>query len=132
MIEGLPVSVYRLRMIKRLVVLGLALMAACTPGYIKSSALERQGQGPSACAKSCEDLGMRMTALVLVGDMLPGCVCQPVVKQEPTPTPAPSAPSTPESGAAASTTGFVVVAAAAAAQQQQLQLQRQRQQQRKY
>jgi hypothetical protein len=117
-------------MIKRLAVVGVALMAGCAPGYIKSSDLERQGQGPSACAKSCEDLGMRMTALVLVGDMLPGCVCQPVVKQgsvpAAAPAPAPAAPSTPESGAAASTTGFVVVAAAAAAAQQQ---QRQRQQQ---
>ena len=145
-------------MINRLAAMGLVLMAGCQPGYIKSKDLERQGQGPSACAKSCEDLGMRMTALVLVGDMLPGCVCQPLVKQGAIPaaapapatpsTPAPAAPSTPESGAApstpapasaltpesgaaASTTGFVVVAAAAAAAQQQ-QRQRQQQQQQKH
>jgi hypothetical protein len=116
-------------MIKCLAAIGLALMAGCTPGYIKSADLERKGQGPSACAKSCEDLGMRMTALVLVGDQLPGCVCQPVVKQAPISAPAPAPAATPESGAAASTTGFVVIAAAAAAQQQQQQ-QRQRQLQR--
>jgi hypothetical protein len=116
-------------MIKCLAAIGLALMAGCAPGYIKSSDLERQGQGPSACAKSCEDLGMRMTALVLVGDMLPGCVCQPVVKQAPIPPPAPAPAATPDSGAAASTTGFVVIAAAAAAQQQQRQRQLQQQQQ---
>jgi hypothetical protein len=114
-------------MIKRLAVVGLALMAGCTPGYMKSTELERKGQGPSACAKSCEDLGMRMTAMVLVGNQLPGCVCQPLVKQGPIPTPAPGSPSEP--GAAASTTGFVVIAAAAAARQQQEQ---QRQQQQKH
>ena len=101
----------------------------CQPGYIKASELEAQGQGPAACRKSCEDIGMRMTALVLVGDTLPGCVCQPLTKQEPLPGPAP-APATPaEEGAAASTTGYVVVAAAAAAAQQQQQRRQQQQQQ---
>jgi hypothetical protein len=114
-------------MIKQLAVVGLALMAGCAPGYMKSSELERKGQGPSACAKSCEDLGMRMTALVLVGDELPGCVCQPLIKQGPIPAPAPASPA--ESGAAASTTGFVVIAAAAAARQQQEQHRREQQQQ---
>jgi hypothetical protein len=48
--------------------------AGCTPGYMKADRLEALGQGPSAGAKSCEDLGMRRAALVLVGDQLPGCV----------------------------------------------------------
>ena len=77
----------------------------CRPGYIKASDLESKGQGPAACAKTCEDLGMRMAALVLVGDTLPGCVCQPLTVQAPAPkaeppvTPSaqvpPSAPVTP-------------------------------------
>ena len=53
-------------------------LAACQPGYIKASELERKEQGPSHCAARCEELHMRMGALVLVGDELPGCVCQPV------------------------------------------------------
>jgi hypothetical protein len=116
-----------------LAIVGLCVTgSACTPGYIKASDLEAKGQGPAACHKSCEDLGMRMTAMVLVGDTLPGCVCQPVVKQQPQPLEAPAA----ETGAAASTTGYVVVAAAAAAareqqRQQQLQQQQQQQQQKK-
>ena len=100
----------------------------CTPGYIKAESLEAQGQGPSACAKSCEDLGMRMTAMVLVGDSVPGCVCQPQSTQPAAPalgtqptTPAPlqAQPQSVNDGAAASTTGYVVLAAAAAARQQQ-------------
>ena len=109
----------------------------CQPGYIKAGELEAQGQGPSACRKSCEDLGMRMTALVLVGNTLPGCVCQPLVKQEPAPLPgiAPTNQTGPsasaEDGAAASTTGYVVIAAAAAAAREQQRQQQQQQQQKK-
>lgn len=97
---------------------------------MKASELESRGQGPSACIKSCEDIGMRMAALVLVGDTLPGCVCQPVQAQG-----APSKPGAPETGdvsyqgAGASATGYVVLAAAAAAQQQQQDQQRRNQQQ---
>jgi hypothetical protein len=113
-------------------VLGLGmLVGGCAPGYIKASDLERQGQGPGACSKSCEDLGMRMTALVLVGDTLPGCVCQPVFKQQPLQAPAAEAGGAAETGAAASTTGYVVVAAAAAAARQQQQQQQQQRQQHK-
>jgi hypothetical protein len=114
--------------------LALFALAGCRPGYIKASDLESKGQGPSACAKSCEELGMRMAALVLVGDTLPGCVCQPVTVQSPTPkvdAPAvpPAVPSAAPSttpppppaaeGAAAATIGYVVIAAAIAAQQSQ-------------
>ena len=70
---------------------------------------------------------MRMVAMVLVSDQLPGCVCQVLD------TPAPGAPASSEQpsqsstagpgalegGVAGSTTGFVVIAAAAAARQQQ-------------
>ena len=74
----------------------LALLACtgCQPGYMKASELESRGQGPSACAKSCADIGMRMGALVLVSNDLPGCVCQPVTVQGAPPPPPASAPAT--------------------------------------
>src|SRR5262245_55839863 len=81
--------------------LSLAFVA-CAPGYIKSADLESRNQGPTACAKSCEDIGMRMTALVLVGNEQPGCVCQPVVKESPQSPPAAApAPAVPPAPAAA-------------------------------
>jgi hypothetical protein len=104
------------------VALGLSGVG-CTPGYMTAKNLESRGQGPAACEKSCADLGMRMAALVLVGNELPGCVCQPLhVQGAPLEAPKPSAES--DSGAAASTTGYVVLAAAAAARQQQEQQRR--------
>jgi hypothetical protein len=117
---------------------------SCAPGYVKASELEQRDQGPSACAKSCSDLGMRMVAMVLVGDTLPGCVCQvlPIQGASPAAAPAPANASAPADaptsavgsegsteGAAASTAGYVVIAAAAAAREQQQQQERQRQQQ---
>jgi hypothetical protein len=106
-------------------------LAACQPGYIKASELERKEQGPSHCAARCEELHMRMGALVLVGDELPGCVCQPVEAR-----PAPQAASAAEpasnvadEGASAATTSYAVVLAAAAAAQRARQQQQQQQQQ---
>lgn len=101
----------------------VALTTGCTPGYMKASQLEARGQGPTACAKSCDDLGMRMAALVLVGNELPGCVCQPLPVRGASSSENESLPHAASSelndGAAASTTGYVVLAAAAAARQQQ-------------
>src|SRR4051812_47984717 len=93
--------------------LGTLMAVGGTPGYIKSGDLETRGQGPSACAKSCQDLGMRMTAMVLVGDDVPGCVCQPLIVLAPAPAAAPAAPApaaptseaSPELGAAAASGG---------------------------
>jgi hypothetical protein len=105
-------------------------LAACTPGYMKVKDLDRLEQGPKDCAKRCQELGMRMGALVLVSNDLPGCVCEPL--------PAPNAPTDPakavsQEGASAAVTGEVVIAAAAAAgQQQQQQRQRQQQQEQSY
>jgi len=111
-----------------------------------ASKLESQDQGPAACSKACADLGMRMTAMVLVGDTVPGCVCQPLTvapappargaaRPAPAPAPAPAPPSEPdahapasdgsEPAAAAATGGYVVIAAAAAAARQQQQQQQQ-------
>ena len=89
--------------------------AGCTPGYMKAGDLDRREQGPSFCEARCHELGMRMGALVLVGDSLPGCVCQPIATQA----------GVSREGASAATTGYVVLAAAAAAQQQQEQQRRQ-------
>lgn len=103
-------------MIKRGVVLFLAVVfgVACQKqGYMKGSDLQDQGQGPTECAAQCEELGMRMGALVLVGNLLPGCVCVP-----------PDAPKdSAKQGASGATVGQVaqVVIAAAAAQHQQQQ-----------
>ena len=98
-------------------------LSACTPGYMKVQDLDRLEQGPKDCAKRCTELGMKMGALVLVSNDVPGCVCEPL--------PAPNAPLDPakavsQEGASAAVAGEVVIAAAAAAQQQQ---QRQQQQQ---
>jgi len=76
-------SRYATRLSTLTVLLALASSVGCRPGYLRASDLESSGQGPAACAKSCEDLGMRMGALVLVSNSLPGCVCQPVVAQTP-------------------------------------------------
>jgi hypothetical protein len=97
-----------------------AVVAGCTPGYIKPSDLESRNQGPSSCAKACQDIGMRMTAMVLVGDAVPGCVCQPVEPAPPgSPPPPPASSAGPERGAAAAAGGYVLIAAAAARQQQE-------------
>src|SRR6478735_4677087 len=66
-------------------------LVACSPGYMKASELESKHQGPSDCEARCVELGMRMGALVLVSDTLPGCVCQPV-PAAPGAAPAPPAP----------------------------------------
>jgi hypothetical protein len=96
-------------------------LAACTPGYMKVQDLDRLEQGPKDCAKRCDELGMKMGALVLVSNQLPGCVCQPL--------PAPNEPAKPisQEGASAAVTGEVVIAAAAAAHEQQQQRQQQQQ-----
>jgi hypothetical protein len=100
----------------------VAGLAACTPGYMKVKDLDRLEQGPKDCAKRCTELGMRMGALVLVSNDVPGCVCEPL--------PAPNTPLDPakavsQEGASAAVAGEVVIAAAAAAQQQQRQQQQQ-------
>lgn len=75
-----------------------AALPACAPGYMRASELERRDQGPTACSKSCQDLGMRMVAMVLVSNDIPGCVCQVLETQNAnppsaaTPAPVPAAP----------------------------------------
>src|SRR3954469_7461740 len=92
-------------------------LAACSPGYMKASELESKHQGPADCEARCVELGMRMGALVLVSDTLPGCVCQPKLPPaeapKASPEQAPTSDASPQ-GASAATTGYVVIAAAAA------------------
>ena len=106
-------------------------LAACQPGYIKADELERKEQGPSHCAARCQELHMRMGALVLVGDQLPGCVCQPIEQRVGPAAVGPAAQSSnaADEGASAATTGYAVVLAAAAAAQQIRQQQQTQQQQ---
>lgn len=104
-------------------VAGLAAsLAACTPGYMKAGDLDRLNQGPNDCARSCYEIGMHMTALVLVSNQLPGCVCQPnlapLVPNSAPLVPNTAPPAVSENAAAAAVSGEVVVAAAAAAAHQ--------------
>jgi len=124
--------------VSRLSLVSLAVFAtslvACSPGYMKASELESKHQGPSDCEARCVELGMRMGALVLVSDTLPGCVCQPkpppveAPKPGQAPAPAPTPDVSPQGASAATTSYVVAMAAAAAARANQTQQQRQQQQ----
>ncbi len=113
------------------VMLAVCVGACGRTGFSDRDQLETYGQGPSACVKSCEQLGMRMAALVLVGGSESGCVCQPLTMQPAGPLPAavPDQSQSVNDGAAASTTGYVVLAAAAAAAREQQDQQRRHAQQ---
>ena len=108
-------------------------LTGCAPGYMKASDLASKHQGPADCEARCVELGMRMGALVLVSDSMPGCVCQPKPAASEAPKPAPSQPPQSDAapqGASAATVSYVVaVAAAAAARAAQAQHQQQQKQQ---
>lgn len=54
------------------------LFNACAPrGYVRADELQDAERGPSECAATCEQLGMYMSALVLVDRGTAGCVCSP-------------------------------------------------------
>lgn len=59
-----------------LVLAGSALVG-CNRGYMTASDLESAERGPKACSASCDELGMRMSAFVLVDRAAAGCVCSP-------------------------------------------------------
>ena len=59
-------------------------LGACAPSYMKPSELEQSNVGPKQCAARCDELGLRMGALVLVPGAQPGCVCQPKRQQDDT------------------------------------------------
>jgi hypothetical protein len=49
----------------------------CNQGYQSAAELEHAERGPSHCAQSCQELGLRMSAFVLVESNVAGCVCAP-------------------------------------------------------
>jgi hypothetical protein len=88
----------------RLVVLGIStllLSTACYRGYKSAEDLEKDERGPGNCAQSCQELGLRMSAFILVEHEASGCVCEPVppppqgfppVPHPPAAAPGPAAP----------------------------------------
>lgn len=60
-----------------LAVLSACVTSACYRGYKSAKELDSDERGPTACAKSCKDLGMQMSAFVLVEHGMSGCVCSP-------------------------------------------------------
>ena len=103
--------------ILRSVVLTLSLVSiattagGCYRGYASASDLESSERGPADCHQSCEDLGMRMAAFVLVQNNVSGCVCEPTNVQGQ------------RSGSIGAVAGGHVVIEAAREQQQQQQQQ---------
>lgn len=62
------------------IIIGAALsllVNGCFQGYKRADELEDEERGPSACAQSCQELGMHMSAFVLVDRQTSGCVCSP-------------------------------------------------------
>lgn len=60
-----------------LAVVAALAVSACYRGYKSAKDLDSDERGPNACAKSCKDLGMQMSAFVLVEHGTSGCVCSP-------------------------------------------------------
>ncbi|WP_437627598.1 hypothetical protein [Sorangium sp. So ce1151] len=82
---------------------GALALSGCNRGYQTAAELESAERGPTHCARSCYDLGMRMSAFVLVDRGVAGCVCEPVQAPAgpyPAPPPAGAAPPPPPAGAA--------------------------------
>jgi hypothetical protein len=52
-------------------------VGGCYRGYKSAEDLESEDRGPTACQKSCAQLGMHMSAFVLVEHTTSGCVCAP-------------------------------------------------------
>ncbi|WP_437538576.1 hypothetical protein WME79_21710 [Sorangium sp. So ce726] len=69
-------------------------LGGCNRGYQTAAELESAERGPTHCASSCYELGMRMSAFVLVDRGVAGCVCEPVQ------APAGPYPAPPSAGAA--------------------------------
>jgi len=82
-----------------LCVLGALASSGCQRGYQSARQLESAQRGPAHCAKSCTELGMRMSAFVLVESDVAGCVCEPLQPYSPPPSPGASPPGTPSPGA---------------------------------
>jgi hypothetical protein len=57
--------------------LALLLNGCAHDGYARADELQDNERGPRECAASCEQLGMYMSAFVLVDRGTSGCVCSP-------------------------------------------------------
>ncbi|WP_437663854.1 hypothetical protein [Sorangium sp. So ce1182] len=79
---------------------GALALSGCNRGYQTAAELESAERGPTHCARSCYDLGMRMSAFVLVDRGVAGCVCEPVqAPAGPYPAPPPAGAPPPPAGA---------------------------------
>lgn len=90
------------------------LQNGCYQGYKPADELEDDERGPRACYQSCLDLGMHMSAFVLVDHDTSGCVCSPNPGQSPQQAEL-------EGGAAAGAAYAMIQAERAAQQQAQAQ-----------
>jgi hypothetical protein len=70
----------------------LLFVSGCNRGYQSAGDLEHAERGPTYCAKSCQELGMRMSAFVLVESNIAGCVCEPMMQPAPGPYAVPPSP----------------------------------------
>ncbi|WP_437641393.1 hypothetical protein [Sorangium sp. So ce854] len=61
-----------------LVAVSALALSGCNRGYQTAAELETAERGPTHCASSCHELGMRMSAFVLVDRGVAGCVCEPL------------------------------------------------------
>ena len=54
--------------------------SGCYRGYKSPKELDSDERGPKACERSCKELGLEMSAFVLVERQTSGCVCSPADK----------------------------------------------------
>ena len=100
-----------------LALVGSLSLVGCNRGFISADAMASGEIGPTNCAATCEDNGLRMGAFVLVQHSYAGCVCVP-----------PETAGGATAGAAAVNAG-AVLAVGEARRREQEQAQRQQQQQ---
>ena len=68
----------------------LLTLPGCYRGYKSPKELDSDDRGPKACMSVCKQLGLEMSAFVLVERQTSGCVCSPKEKSA-APLPAPVA-----------------------------------------
>jgi hypothetical protein len=104
-----PVALPLGGLLKRLAIASL-LICSCTTHSPVGGIFTLEKDTGAQCTKHCGDLGMRMSAVVIISSMT-GCVCEPRENK------------TTQSGGAAAVTSGAVAAIMAAQQQQQHQQQ---------
>lgn len=91
-------------MMRVLVVCCAVSLTACNRGFQSAADLESEQRGPKQCSASCESIGMKMAAFVLVEHSTSGCVCAPKEAN-----PAPQDATSAASGEAAAVAGAHMV-----------------------